>query len=263
LLQAFVVAVVTCISAESEPADGVLNTSHAVGSRAGTSMPKALPEGLRCIAAMRANARLRQLLAARDARLEASERENKQHVHTIADLKRQLKGTAALTVASHFLTGKRWPRAVRETIPAASPHPKASAEAADRTAPHTPEPGSGSEANAPPPLLSAATVRAGQPWLISMDSAHGRKPLQTRFQAASDRATPTHHGPAARRRGGGHLEYAVHCWAPGSAFADPACNCLGEAAHPQLGSRPTIRVVVGSWCVLPAPLLGARLFRKC
>ncbi len=45
-----------------------------------------------------------------------------------------------------------------ETIPATSPHPKASAEAADRTAPHTPEPGS--EAYAPPPPVPGAPAPA-------------------------------------------------------------------------------------------------------
>jgi hypothetical protein len=57
----------------------------------------------------------------------------------------------------------------------------------------------------------------------------------------------TQHARPERRRLDDRLSYAVPCWAPGSAFADPACNCLGEAAHPKLGSRPTIKVVVGSW----------------
>jgi hypothetical protein len=54
---------------------------------------------------------------------------------------------------------------------------------------------------------------------------------------------------AARRRVDDRLSYAVHCWAPGRAVADPSCNCLGEAAHPKLGAQPTIRVIVGSWYV--------------
>jgi hypothetical protein len=51
-----------------------------------------------------------------------------------------------------------------------------------------------------------------------------------------------------RRRGDEHA-FSAHCWAPGSAFADPSCNCLGESAHPNLGSRPTIKVCIGSWYV--------------
>jgi hypothetical protein len=51
----------------------------------------------------------------------------------------------------------------------------------------------------------------------------------------------------ARRSGKDEIAYAAHCWAPNSTFSDPSCNCLGEAAHPKLGSRPTIRVVIGSW----------------
>ena len=51
----------------------------------------------------------------------------------------------------------------------------------------------------------------------------------------------------AGRSGKDEIAYAVHCWAPNSTFSDPSCNCLGEAAHPKLGSRPTIRVVIGSW----------------
>ena len=42
--------------------------------------------------------------------------------------------------------------------------------------------------------------------------------------------------------------YAVQCWAAMSAFTDPSCNCLGGAAPLKLGSRPTIKIVVGSWC---------------
>ncbi len=41
--------------------------------------------------------------------------------------------------------------------------------------------------------------------------------------------------------------YGVECWEAGSVFADPACSCLGGPAHPKLGSRPTVRVIVGSW----------------
>ena len=54
------------------------------------------------------------------------------------------------------------------------------------------------------------------------------------------------------------MAYAVHCWSPNSTFTDPSCNCLGEAAHPKLGSRPTIRIIVGSWYGPPSQLLGSR-----
>jgi hypothetical protein len=54
---------------------------------------------------------------------------------------------------------------------------------------------------------------------------------------ASQRAQLQHHGN----------QYAVQCWAARSAFADPSCNCLSEPAHPKLGLRRTIRIVVGSW----------------
>ena len=54
--------------------------------------------------------------------------------------------------------------------------------------------------------------------------------------------------------------YAVQCWAAMSAFTDPSCNCLGGAAPLKLGSRPTIKIVVGSWCVHRSACLGlARL----
>ena len=55
------------------------------------------------------------------------------------------------------------------------------------------------------------------------------------------------HAKPTRRRRGDAERYAVHCWAAGSAFADPSCNCLGEPPHPLLGSRRTMRIVVGSW----------------
>jgi uncharacterized small protein (DUF1192 family) len=62
----------------------------------------------------------------------------------------------------------------------------------------------------------------------------------------------------ARRRGKDEITYDVHCWAPNSTFTDPSCNCLGEAAHPKLGSRPTIRIIIGSWYGPPSPLLSSR-----
>jgi hypothetical protein len=79
--------------------------------------------------------------------------------------------------------------------------------------------------------------------------------------AAHDDAPSTHrivrtnseHTEHLRRSGGdglhegSRLMYAVSCWEAGSAFADRACNCLGEPPHPKLGSRQTIKVVVGSW----------------
>ena len=33
----------------------------------------------------------------------------------------------------------------------------------------------------------------------------------------------------------------------GLAASDPSCNCLGEAAHPKLGSRRTINVIAPGW----------------
>ena len=45
-------------------------------------------------------------------------------------------------------------------------------------------------------------------------------------------------------KGGVHATYAVECWAAGSAFSnDSRCNCLGEPAHPKLGSRRTIEIL--------------------
>ena len=57
------------------------------------------------------------------------------------------------------------------------------------------------------------------------------------------------HAPPARRRIGDYQAFAVECWAARSAFTDSPCNCLGEAAHPKLNSRPTIKIVVGSWYI--------------
>jgi hypothetical protein len=51
----------------------------------------------------------------------------------------------------------------------------------------------------------------------------------------------------ARRSGKDEIAYAVHCWAPNSTFTDPSCNCLREAAHPKLGSRRTIKILLPSW----------------
>ena len=60
-------------------------------------------------------------------------------------------------------------------------------------------------------------------------------------------ATNAEQPPPERRAKAVYLKYAVRCWEPSSAFADPSCNCLEEAPHPNLGSRPTIKVVVGNW----------------
>ncbi len=49
-----------------------------------------------------------------------------------------------------------------------------------------------------------------------------------------------------RRNADNVIMYSTQCWANGSAFADGSCNCLDEK-RPELGSRRTIRVVVGSW----------------
>ena len=51
----------------------------------------------------------------------------------------------------------------------------------------------------------------------------------------------------ARRKGKDKIAYAVHCWAPNSTFMDPSCNCLREAAHPKLGSKRTIKILLPSW----------------
>ena len=55
------------------------------------------------------------------------------------------------------------------------------------------------------------------------------------------------HAAPARGRGKDEIAYAAHCWAPNSTFTDPSCNCLGEAAHPKLGSRRTIKIILPSW----------------
>jgi hypothetical protein len=55
------------------------------------------------------------------------------------------------------------------------------------------------------------------------------------------------HARPARRTGGNPEVYAAHCWAPSSAFANQLCNCIGQAIQPKLSSRPTIKIIVGSW----------------
>ncbi len=55
------------------------------------------------------------------------------------------------------------------------------------------------------------------------------------------------HAESGRRRRTG-TTYAVECWAAGSAFSNGSrCNCLGEPAHPKLGSRRTIKILLASW----------------
>jgi hypothetical protein len=88
----------------------------------------------------------------------------------------------------------------------------------------------------------------GLPPLLAVPSS------QSPGGTAADQATAVHQiapqtaqlAPA-RRRGKDKIAYAVHCWAPNSTFTDPSCNCLGESAHPQLGSRRTIRILLPSW----------------
>jgi hypothetical protein len=42
--------------------------------------------------------------------------------------------------------------------------------------------------------------------------------------------------------------YDEQCWDNGSAFTDPSCNCLNETKHQEFDSRPTIRIILASWC---------------
>lgn len=89
---------------------------------------------------------------------------------------------------------------------------------------------------------------------------------QLALQSVSPKPTrlKAEHPPPVRRTEETHSAhqraYAVHCWAAMSAFTDPSCNCLGGTAPLKLGSRPTIKIVVGSWCVHRSACLGlARL----
>jgi uncharacterized small protein (DUF1192 family) len=84
-----------------------------------------------------------------------------------------------------------------------------------------------------PPLLAKPSLSPG-------GTAHETTGMQRIKPQTAQRAP-------ARRSGKDEIAYAVHCWAPNSTFTDPSCNCLGEAAHPKLGSRPTIRIIIGSW----------------
>ena len=76
-------------------------------------------------------------------------------------------------------------------------------------------------------------------------------PSQSTDGAAGQQIPPPNavHAHPARRSEDDSRLYTTHCWAPGSAFTDPSCNCLGELAHPKLGSRRTIKIVVGGWYV--------------
>jgi hypothetical protein len=99
-----------------------------------------------------------------------------------------------------------------------------------------------------PPLLTVPSESPGE----TADQATG---MQQIAHQTAQRADPTQRAGSPRRRGEDEIAYAVHCWAPNSTFTDPSCNCLGEAAqpHPKLGSRPTIRIIIGSWYDPPYP----------
>jgi hypothetical protein len=95
-----------------------------------------------------------------------------------------------------------------------------------------------------PPLLAVQSQSPGG----TTDQATGMQQI----------APQTAQRVPARRSGKDEIAYAAHCWAPNSTFTDPSCNCLGEAVHAKLGSRPTIRVVIGSWYDPPSPYRGSR-----
>ena len=90
-----------------------------------------------------------------------------------------------------------------------------------------------------------------------LGAGDGKPSVAKSVRAASDVAgtketaqqADTLHAAPARKRLDDQSAYAVRCWAARSAFSDPACNCLGEAAHPKLGSRHIVKVVVGGWYV--------------
>jgi hypothetical protein len=73
--------------------------------------------------------------------------------------------------------------------------------------------------------------------VASIDAAS----TQNLEQAAPRLASPTRRGEY------DSVRYAKQCWAAGSTFADPSCNCLG--LHPKSKSQQTIKAVVGNWCV--------------
>ena len=41
--------------------------------------------------------------------------------------------------------------------------------------------------------------------------------------------------------------YGVDCFEPGSSFAKPECNCFGGVKDAEFDSRPTVKVVSGTW----------------
>jgi hypothetical protein len=86
--------------------------------------------------------------------------------------------------------------------------------------------------------------------LLSLRCAGDEMPtLAASSLKSTEQIVPQANEAPARRRVDDGLSYAAHCWAPGSAFSDPKCNCLGEDAHPKLGSRPTVKIVIGGWYV--------------
>jgi hypothetical protein len=96
-----------------------------------------------------------------------------------------------------------------------------------------------------PPRLALPSPSTGE----STDDVAGMQHLMPQPKLSP---TPNAEHPApARRSSDAHLVYGVHCWAPNSAFSDPSCNCLGQAAHPALHARRTVRIIVGGWCVHP------------
>ncbi len=96
-----------------------------------------------------------------------------------------------------------------------------------------------------PPLLALPS----QSSVGIADKATGMQQIAPQI---AQRAAP------ARRRGKDEIAYAVHCWAQNSSFTDPLCNCLGEGAHPKLGYRRTIGIIVGGWYDPPFPYRGSR-----
>ena len=95
-------------------------------------------------------------------------------------------------------------------------------------------------------MLALALRRTG-------DGNVGKSPLDANDASSTQPIAPQasiEHAPLANRRAeDANHQYAVQCWGTRSAFTDRACNCLGGAAQPKLGSRPTIKIVIGSWYV--------------
>ena len=95
-------------------------------------------------------------------------------------------------------------------------------------------------------MLALALRRTG-------DGNVGKSPFDANDASSTQPIAPqasVEHAPLVNRRAGdANHQYAVQCWGTRSAFTDRACNCLSGAAQPKLGSRPTIKIVVGSWYV--------------